>query len=124
MNVTLWVLAGLLAAVFLLSGVMKVARSKAQLADSGQGWTEDFSAPMIKFIGLAEVAAAIGLILPPALDIAPVLAPIAALGAAVVMVGAAITHGRRKEYPNVLTNLVLLAIAVVVAWGRFGPYSL
>jgi hypothetical protein len=41
----------------------------------------------------------------------------------VLMIGAAITHARRKESQAVVTNVVLLVVAVVVVWDRFGPYS-
>lgn len=123
MNVLLWIVASVLAAVFLTSGVMKLVRTKEQLAGSGQGWVEPFPTSALKLIGVVEVAAAAGLILPPALDIAPVLAPVAALGLVVVMAGAVITHGRRREYPNAAGNVVLAVLAAAVAWGRFGPYS-
>ena len=124
MNVVLWIVAGLLALAFLAAGGMKLTQSKEKLAASGMGWTEDFSAGMIKAIGGLEVLAAIGLILPPLLKIAPVLAPLAALGLILLMIGAAITHARRKETPMIAINAVLLVLAVVVAWGRFGPYSI
>jgi hypothetical protein len=78
---------------------------------------------MIKLIGTVEVLAAIGLILPAVLDIAPVLVPLAAVGLILLMIGAAVTHGRRKESRNVAVNVVLLLLAAFVAWGRFGPYS-
>ncbi len=123
MNVVLWIIAGLLAAAFLASGVMKIAQPKEKLAASGLGWTEDFSPGAIKTIGVLELLAAIGLILPAALDIAPVLVPLAALGLVVVMVGAAVTHGRRKEFQMITVNVIFLALAAVVVWGRFGPYS-
>ncbi|GII59263.1 hypothetical protein Pth03_76520 [Planotetraspora thailandica] len=123
MNVFLWILAGVLAAVFLASGAMKLIRTKEQLAGSGQGWVEQFPAGTIKLIGILELAAAIGLILPPLLDIVPVLAPIAAVGLIVLMAGGAITHARRGEVPNVVVNVVLAVLAAVVAWERFGPYS-
>lgn len=123
MNVVLWVIAGLLAAVFLASGLMKLARPREKLAASGQAWTEDVPPGMIKAIGALEVLAAIGLILPAALNIAPVLVPLAAAGLAVVMAGAMVTHARRKETPMIAVNLVLLVLAAVVVWGRFGPYS-
>jgi uncharacterized membrane protein YphA (DoxX/SURF4 family) len=55
---------------------------------------------------------------------ATVLVPLAAVGLAVLMVGAAATHWRRGELPNVGMNAVLLVLAVVVAWARFGPYPL
>jgi len=60
---------------------------------------------------------------PAALDIAPVLVPLAAVGPVLLMVGAAITHARRKEGQPIVMNLVLIVLAGVVAWGRFGPYS-
>jgi uncharacterized membrane protein YphA (DoxX/SURF4 family) len=123
MNVVLWIISIALAAAFLASGLMKLLQPKDKLAASGMGWTDDFSGNMIKTIGLLEVLAAIGLILPAALDIAPVLVPLAALGLVLMMIGAAVTHGRRKEYPMIAVNLVLLALAAVVVWGRFGPYS-
>ena len=123
MNVVLWVVAGVLAAAFLGAGAMKLSRSKEQLASSGMAWTEDFSSGMVKFIGLVEVLAAIGLILPAALDIAPVLVPLAALGLVVTMIGAAAVHVRRKEFNGIAPSIVLLVLAAVVVWGRFGPYS-
>ena len=123
MNVVLWIIASLLALVFLGSGAMKVLRTKEQLKAAGMGWTEDFSDAAITTIGGLEVLAAIGLILPAALDIAPILVPLAATGLAIIMVGAIVVHTRYKETTMALGNLVLLAVAVVVAWGRFGPYS-
>ncbi|MET7337900.1 DoxX family protein [Nonomuraea sp. NPDC005650] len=123
MNVALWIIAGLLALLFLGAGVMKLSQPKEKLAASGMGWTEDFSAGAVKGIGALELLAAIGLILPAALGIVPVLTPLAAAGLVVVMAGAAITHARRKEYQMIIANAVLLLLAAVVAWGRFGPYS-
>ncbi|MEV7009140.1 DoxX family protein [Streptosporangium sp. NPDC051022] len=123
MNVALWIVAGLLAAAFALAGLMKLAQPKERLAASGMAWTEDFSAVAIKAIGGLEVLGAIGLILPAALGIAPVLTPLAATGLAITMVGAAVVHVRRKENQAIGANVVLLVLAVVVAWGRFGPYS-
>ena len=71
-----------------------------------------------------EILGATGLILPGVTGVAPVLVPIAALGLAVVMIGAAITHIRRGERPFLLLNLVLFALAVFLAWGRLGSYPL
>jgi uncharacterized membrane protein YphA (DoxX/SURF4 family) len=122
-NVVLWILAGLLAVAFLAAGTMKMVRSKEQLASSGMAWVEDFSPGMVKLIGLLEFLAAIGLVLPAALDVVPVLVPLAALGLALMMIGAAVVHARRKEFSGMAPSLVLLVLAAVVAWGRFGPYS-
>lgn len=123
MNIVLWVIAGLLAAAFLGAGLMKLTRPREKLAASGMAWTEDFSPGVIKTIGALELLAAIGLILPAALNIAPVLVPLAATGLAVIMIGAMVTHARRREFPMIAGNLVLLVLAALVMWGRFGPYS-
>jgi uncharacterized membrane protein YphA (DoxX/SURF4 family) len=121
-NVVLWILAGILAAAFAMSGLMKVTQSKEQLAPKGP-WVEDFSEGTVKAIGALEVLAAVGLVLPAVLDVAPVLVPLAALGLVVLMAGAAITHLRRREAQVVPINAALLILAAVVAWGRFGPYA-
>jgi uncharacterized membrane protein YphA (DoxX/SURF4 family) len=122
-NVVLWVIAGMLAAAFLAAGLMKLIQPKKRLADSGMGWVEGFSPGAVKVIGALEVVAAIGLVLPAAVDVAPVLVPLAALGLVVVMAGAAVVHARRRETPMIAVNVVLLVLAAVVAWGRFGPHA-
>ena len=123
MNVVLWIIAAVLAVAFLGAGSMKLLRTKEQLAASGMGWVESWQPTTIKLIGALEVLGAIGLILPAALDIAPIFVPLAALGLVIIMIGAIVVHSRRKENQMVIGNLVLLALAVVVVWGRFGPCS-
>lgn len=123
MNVFLWIVAGLLALGFLGAGAMKLSQPREKLR-ANMAWVEDFSAPMVKFIGAMEVLGALGLILPAATGIAPILTPVAAVGLAVIMLGAIVTHAKRKEYPMIGINAVLLILAVVVAWGRFGAYAI
>ena len=123
MNVVLWIVAGLLAVAFLGAGLMKLAQPREKLVESGMGWAGEFSPGAVKAIGALEVLGALGLILPALFDIATVLVPLAAVGLALVMVGAIVVHARRKETPMVATNVVLLALAVFVAWGRFGEYA-
>jgi hypothetical protein len=48
--------------------------------------------------------------------------PLAAVGLILLMAGAAITHARRGESQAIASNVVLIVLAAVVAWGRFGPY--
>ncbi|MDQ4109746.1 MAG: DoxX family protein [Actinomycetota bacterium] len=122
MNVFLWILQGLLAAMFLMAGVMKAAQPKENVAEK-LPWAEDYSAGTVRFIGIVELLAAVGLILPAALGILPVLTPLAATGLAVVMVLAMNVHRRRNEPGAIAFNAAILAVAVVVAWGRFGPYA-
>jgi hypothetical protein len=123
MNIALWIIAGLLAAVFLAGGAQKVLQPKEKLVASGFGVFEDFGAGTVKAIGVLEILAAVGLILPAALDIAPVLVPLAAVGVVSLMVAAAVVHVRRHETRTIVAPLALLALAVLVAWGRFGPQS-
>jgi DoxX-like family len=124
MNVALWVIAGLLAAAFLGSGLMKVSRPKEKLAASGMKWTDDFGSGTVKLIGTLEILGAVGLILPGVTGIATVLVPLAAVGLALIMVGAAVIHRRRGEAQMIVGNIGLLVLAAFVAWGRFGPYPL
>jgi uncharacterized membrane protein YphA (DoxX/SURF4 family) len=133
MNLALWIVAGLLAVVFLVSGSTKLFVPKKNLdgllqrvgpaAQTAGEWTRDFSPRALKTIGVLELLGAVGLILPAALDIAPVLVPLAATGLATIMVGAAIVTYRRQEFKHVLLNLTYLALIAFVAWGRFGPGS-
>jgi uncharacterized membrane protein YphA (DoxX/SURF4 family) len=124
MNLTLWIVAVLLAVVYLASGGGKLIVPKEKLAAApGAGWVEDFSAGTVKAIGALEVLAAVGLILPAAIDIVPVLVPLAALGLMMIMVGAVITRIRRHEAKFMMADLAYLALAGFVAWGRFGPES-
>lgn len=119
MNTALWIVSGLIAVALLGSGAAKLLLTKEKLATTpGGGWVEGFGAGAIKAIGTLEVAAAAGLVLPAALDIAPVLVPLAAVGVALLMVGAMITHLRRHENKIIIANLVYLALAVFVALGR------
>lgn len=122
MNVLLWILQVLLAALFGLAGITKLIRSKEQLADQ-MAWVDDFSRPVVRFIGTAEVLAALGLLVPALTGIAVFLTPLAATGLIFLMLGAVGTHLRRKEFANVATSVVLLALAATVAWGRFGAYA-
>jgi uncharacterized membrane protein YphA (DoxX/SURF4 family) len=123
MNVVIWVLQVLLALAFLAAGLMKVSQPRQRLATS-MGWVEDFSDPTVRAIGALELLGALGLLLPALTGVGTVLVPLAAVGLAVLMVGAAVTHRRRGELPLIGINAVLLVLAVVVAWARFGPYSL
>jgi hypothetical protein len=82
-------------------------------------WAGDFSEGTVKLIGALEVLGAIGLVLPWALDVAPVLTPLAALGLVALMVAAAVTHVRRGEQKVLPVNVVLGVVALVVAIARF-----
>jgi uncharacterized membrane protein YphA (DoxX/SURF4 family) len=117
-NLALWIAQILLAIAFGMAGIMKATQPKEKLA-ANMGWVDDFSAKMVKVIGTAEILGAVGLILPWATGILTWLTPVAAVGLAVIQVGAIVTHLRRKEPQVLVANVILLALAVFVAVGRF-----
>jgi hypothetical protein len=123
MNITVWIIAAVLALAFLGAGLMKIVQPKEKLAASGMGWTESFSSGTVKAIGMAEVLGALGLVLPAVTGIATFLVPLAASGLVIVMVGAMITHLRRGESQMAIINVVLGTLALIVAVGRFGPWA-
>lgn len=126
MNIAIWIAQGLLAFAFLAAGGMKLASPREKLIASGKSmaWAEGFSASSIKLIGTAEVLGAVGIILPAALGVAPVLSPIAAIGLALVALGAVIVHLKRGEPAAVGAPLLLCLIAIFVAVTRLGSYAL
>jgi DoxX-like protein len=123
MNLVLWVAAGLLALVALAGGVTKTFVPKRKLARApGGGWTGDTATGLVKTLGVLELLAALGLVLPAVTGIAPVLVPVTAICWILLMAGAVVTHLRHDGFGRfVVLNLVWLALAAFVAWGRFGP---
>jgi DoxX-like protein len=120
-HIALWIIAGLLAAIFLVAGTTKSFIPRQKLAKApGGGWVLDFSDGFVKALGALEILGAVGLILPALLGIVPVLVPLAAVGLCLVMIGAAIVESRRHEFRHALLNLTYLAMAAFVAVGRFG----
>ncbi|HRP99684.1 MAG TPA: DoxX family protein [Terrimesophilobacter sp.] len=115
MFIALWVVNGLLAAVFLFAGASKLVKPKDDLVKMGMGYAEDFTGVQMKLIGAAEVLGALGLILPLLLGVVPVLTPIAAAGLALLMASAVGVHIRRKEMfvPPLVLGLLAAASAVL-----------
>ena len=118
LHITLWIAQVLLAAMFLMSGFMKVAQPIDQLSKM-LPWAAQVPEALVRFIGVAEVLGAIGLILPSLLRIKPKLTLIAAVGLALVMLFAVVFHISRGETPMIGMNFILMAIAAFIAWGRF-----
>lgn len=118
MNIALWVVAGLLAAAYLVAGLLKSTQPKEKL-QANMPWVEDYSAGTVRLIGIAEVLGALGLILPQATGIAPILTPIAATGLVIIQALAIRTHVRRGERQVLPANIALLLLALFVAIGRF-----
>ena len=113
MLIALWIINSILALGFLFFGITKLVNSPSALAGKGMAWANDFSSPAIKTIALLEIVGALGLILPLLTKIALVLAPLAAIGLTIVMIGAAVLHMRRKEAP--IPSIPLAVILIVSA---------
>ena len=120
MNLTLWIAAGLLSAVALFGGATKAFVPKPRLArQHGGEWTEHAGPAFVHTLGVLELLAAVGLILPAVVGVAPVMVPVTAVCWVALMIGAMITHGRLGQYAFVTLNAVYLVLAVFIAWGRF-----
>ena len=122
LNFWLWAAAGLLAVLYLMAGFMKASQPIEKLAGQMK-WPADYPR-LTRFVGVSEVLGAVGLILPLATSILAWLTPLAALCLVAVQVLAIGFHLMRKE-PQILPfNLVLLALAAFVAWGRLGLFGM
>jgi len=117
-NVMLWIMQALLALVFLYTGVMKLVAPIDTMAQS-MAWVAEVPAGLVRFIGLCEVAGAIGIFLPAATHIAPKLTPLSGLGFVSLMVLASLFHIARAEYPVLIITLSLGVLSALVAWGRY-----
>jgi hypothetical protein len=124
-NTALWIVTIILALAMALSGGMKAIAGREKLLENPRmAWTGDFSDAAIRSIGGIEFIGALGLILPAVTGIAPILVPLAAVGLAIVMLGAAVVHVRRGDGAQaVIAPLVLMLMAIFIAWGRFGAYA-
>jgi uncharacterized membrane protein len=122
MDVILWIAQVVLAVLFLLFGVTHLMRRETMRERVPWMWAVPREA--LAVIGLLEILAAIGLVLPAMTRIQPWLTPLAALCLAVLMVFAIVFHIRRGETPNIVLNTILGLLAAVVAWGRFIAYPL
>jgi DoxX-like family len=115
MKVAYWIVAALLALLYLYSGGIKVVRSKDQLRPM-MGWIDAVPLRLVRTIGVLEVLGALGLILPPLTGIAAGLALAAAIGLAAIQVGGISLHLSRGEAKMIGLNIVLLALAGVAIW--------
>lgn len=117
MEMAIWILKGLLAALFTATGLSKVILPKPKLLDMGMKGLVNLEAQQIKGVGVLEVLGAAGLILPGLLDIYPVLSGVAALCLGLTMVVAARVH-QQLRLP-VIPNIIVLAMCLWVAFKAF-----
>ncbi len=117
LNVLLWVAQALLFAFFLMAGINHGLKPIAEAARSSP-WIAGVPVWLARFIGAAELAGAVGVVLPAATRVRPSLTPLAAAGLAVIMALAVPFHVVRGEAGVVAFNIVPMLLAAFVAWGR------
>jgi hypothetical protein len=121
MNVTLWIVQGLLAFAFVAAGGMKVfAYEKYKVMSEKKNGPSGLTRGLTSFIGVAELAGAIGIVLPMAAGVAPWLSAWAAVGLATITLLAIGYHVRRRESPA--APAVLFVLAIFVVFGRFSQW--
>jgi hypothetical protein len=116
---TVWIVSGLLAVAFLFTGFAKLLASTADLEATAAG----VPVILLRIAGGAEVLGALGLVLPAATRVAPLLTPVAASALLVTMVGAVITNFIIGEYALAASPALLGVLSAFVAWARFGPQA-
>ncbi|KHK96849.1 DoxX family protein [Microbacterium mangrovi] len=117
MNTALWAVNVVAAVGFVGTGCLKAFVPMARLRAWRLDWTDDFPVSVVRLLGVTELLGAAGLILPLATGIAPVLAPIAAVGLAVQTSGAISVHVRRREgFAPALVMLVLSIASAVLGF--------
>ncbi|MFN6544864.1 DoxX family protein [Mycolicibacterium nivoides] len=121
MHTTLWIITIVAAAAYLAGGasLLFMSREKYRSLGSNQHWVDDFGDGHLTAIATIKLVGAIGLVLPVAVGIAPVLTPVAACGLALFMAGAATTRFRRSEWPYMAGDIVFIGVFAFLAWGWF-----
>jgi hypothetical protein len=114
-NLALWITQGVLSLLFLFAGSSKLVMSAEQMSGNSE---IDFPLWFMRFIGVCEVAGALGLILPSVSRIRPELTPLAACGLVVIMVGATVTTAIAGPVAFALFPLVVGIAVAFVAYGR------
>lgn len=117
LTIALWVAQVLLAIMFIMSGSMKLFQPIEALSQM-LPWVSSLPSGLVRFIGLSELAGGIGVILPAVLRIKANLTSFAAIGLAAVQLSAVFFHLSRGEASVLGVNIVLIGIALFVAWGR------
>jgi uncharacterized membrane protein YphA (DoxX/SURF4 family) len=118
MYIALWVVQILLALGFLMAGSAKTFTPIEKLQKQ-MSWTKHTTMPIVRLVGIVELLGALGLILPAATKIAPILTPIAAVGLVLAMIGAIIIHVRLNEVKQISAPLILLLLSLFVVVGYF-----
>jgi uncharacterized membrane protein YphA (DoxX/SURF4 family) len=116
MNNLLWILQVILALIFLAVGYVMAFPTPSQAKQ--MPYILAIPTPFRQILAVVDVLGGLGLVLPPLTHILPWLTPLAAICLVILMASAVVFHSRRREYLNVVFNLILLVLSAVVAYGR------
>jgi len=119
MNVVLWILQVLLALLFLFAGGSKLVMSAEALSQPATPNQMMLPVAFLRFIGVCEFLGGLGLVLPGLFKIKQYLTPLAALGLAIIMVGAVIYSALGGLIPVALVNLVIVLLLLFIAYARW-----
>jgi putative oxidoreductase len=118
LNITLWIVQGLTAALMLMSAFMKIATPIPELSAKWK-WTGELPQQVVRMLGIVDLLGGIGIILPAILKIKPGLTPLAAVGVVLLMISATVFHISRGESSVIAFNIILMLFASFIAWGRY-----
>lgn len=120
MNIALWIAQVLLVAMYGMAGSMKTFQVDKVRTNPQMTWVNGRSNGYVRFVGISELLGALGVILPILTGILAFLTPLAAVGLSIIQLLAIFQeHLPKKEYNVIPINVVLLALSVFVAVGRW-----
>lgn len=117
MNIVLWIIQGILAALFLTSGSLKLVLDKDKLEKVFE-WIDDYPKNRLKLVGTFEVLGGLGLFLPGVYSVLDILIPLSAIGLTIIMVMATLLHYKRKEINELVVNVILFVLLLFIVAGR------
>ena len=118
MNIAIWLVQVLVAIFFLFNGFMKTFLPIADLSNQVP-WVLDIPEALVRFIGIVEISGGLGVVLPAITRILPWVAVVASGGLGIHMFLAVVFHISRGEFPNIILPVIILALAAIIAYGRW-----
>ena len=117
MDVALWVIQVILALLYSLAAIRKILMIDKVRAS--QPWAEEYSDTQLRLVAFSQLLGVLGIILPMLTGVLPWLTPIAAIGFCIIQILAFQLRYRRKEYGSLPINVLLFALSLFVAIGRW-----
>ena len=118
MNIAIWLVQVLVAIFFLINDFLKTFLPIADLSNQ-LPWVLDMPEALVRFIGIVEISGGLGVVLPAITRILPWVTIAAAGGLGFHMALAVVFHIYRGEFPNIILPVIILALAAIIAYGRW-----